>query len=139
MATGIDAKIASLLFDHAEAMTLPQTTGFAYPDVVFVPTNEQPYIRLSFLPNTPNTLAIGAGYIQHIGLFQLSIMWPTGSGVIDSLETADAIQQEFDKGTRLIGSSILVNVISRPSIGGQIIDGDRTMTPVTVEYQSFNT
>ena len=139
MATGIDAKIASLLFDHAEAMTLPQTTGFAYPDVVFVPTNEQPYIRLSFLPNTPNTLAIGAGYIQHIGLFQMSIMWPVGSGISDSLETADTIQQEFDKGTRLISSSILVNVISRPTIGGQIIDGNRTMTPVTVEYRSFNT
>ena len=139
MATGIDARIATLLFEHAADMTLPQTTGFAYPDVDFTPTDGQPYISLSFLPNTPNTLAVGTGYIQHVGLFQLSIMWPRGAGVIGSLETADAIQQEFDKGTRLIGSSILVNIISRPSIGGQIIDGDRTMTPVTVEYQSFNT
>lgn len=139
MTTGIDAKIAELLILHAQAMTLPQTTDLALPDIKFNPTNDQPYIRLSFLPNQPNTLSVGAGSIQHIGLFQLSIMWPAGQGIIAALETAEVIQQDFDKETRLIGTSILVSVISRPQIGGQIIDGNRTMTPVTVQYQSFNT
>lgn len=141
-ATGIDAKIADLLLTKAQAMTLPQTTGFALPDVKPAsgfPVDDEPYLKLFFIPASPDQMPIGAGSKRHSGLFQISIMWPAGQGILKALNTADVIQQEFDKGTKLSDGSVIVRIISRPDIGQGIIDGDRTSTPVTIEYESFNT
>lgn len=138
MAMTPEAVIADLLFTRLQ--TLPEQTPpieFAFAkdgDPDYVPTAGVTYLLPQFLPNTNRNYAIDEGATQFIGLFQVTVCFPSGRGEIKAREIAGAVVSHFAKGTRLWQDSLGVKIYERPSVAPAIEDGDRIRIPVTIPY-----
>ena len=137
MASGVEARIAELLFEYIGTLSLSQSLNYAEPSVSFTPEAGTPYIRVDHLPNGVETLAVGSGENVHTGLLQLSVMWPVGEGAIAPLEIASELQSAFDKGLLLNDAVVRLKFNTRPSVTGPIYDGPFVMYPVTIQYSAY--
>jgi hypothetical protein len=111
----------------------------AAPNVVFPPAGQQTpakYLRLAFLPNQTRQITMGDDPQQKRGLFQVSVVWPVGHGIIDALDVADQIIDHFRNQT-LFASGVRITISSEPWAAGPLQDGDRVQIPVTIPYIAF--
>lgn len=139
MATGVEANILAALCDRLVALNLTQP--IAWPNVSYPSgsaTIAQNYVRVSHLINDVANVTIGDGQQQHRGIFQLTIFWKAGDGLIDPLELAETIVNQFAKGTILFKGGKRVLIYAKPSVAAPMQDGDRVMIPISIPYHSFN-
>lgn len=96
MAAGTDAIIFKAVTDRLIAM--PGVLPIAAPNVLF-PAAGQPlppkYLRLAFLPNQTRQITMANDPQQKRGLFQVSVVWPVGQGIIGALDIADQVINHF--------------------------------------------
>ncbi|RVM88109.1 phage tail terminator-like protein [Sinorhizobium meliloti] len=137
MAAGTDAIIFKAVTDRLIAM--PGVLPIAAPNVVF-PAAGQPlpakYLRLAFLPNQTRQITMGNDPQQKRGLFQVSVVWPVGQGIIGALDVADQVIDHF-KNQSLFASGVKVTISSEPWAAGPLQEGERVQIPVTIPYIAF--
>ncbi|ASP63399.1 phage tail terminator-like protein [Sinorhizobium meliloti] len=137
MAAGTDAIIFKAVTDRLLAM--PGVLPVAAPNVVF-PAAGQPlppkYLRLTFLPNQTRQITMGNDPQQKRGLFQVSVVWPVGQGIIGALDVADQVIDHF-KNQSLFASGVKVTISSEPWAAGPLQEGERVQIPVTIPYIAF--
>ncbi|MQX89133.1 phage tail terminator-like protein [Sinorhizobium meliloti] len=137
MAAGTDAIIFKAATDRLIAM--PGVLPIAAPNVVF-PAAGQPlpakYLRLAFLPNQTRQITMGNDPQQKRGLFQVSVVWPVGQGIIGALDVADQVIDHF-KNQSLFASGVKVTISSEPWAAGPLQEGERVQIPVTIPYIAF--
>ncbi len=133
MALTGEAAIGDALFWKLSQLTLSPDIPVALPNIDFDPP-AGPYLRSSFQPNgglyAPIRFEDDA---HHRGLFQVSIHWPGGVGVIKAYEAAKTIKDHFDRGTEIIRNGVKVCVDEEPRVAGHLQEGgNRIMIPVTI-------
>ncbi|MDE3829516.1 hypothetical protein CN157_26005 [Sinorhizobium meliloti] len=137
MAAGTDAIIFKAVTDRLLAM--PGVLPVAAPNVVF-PAAGQPlppkYLRLGFLPNQTRQITLGNDPQQKRGLFQVSVVWPVGQGIIGALDVADQVIDHF-KNQSLFASGVKITISSEPWAAGPLQEGERVQIPVTIPYIAF--
>ncbi|MGK9282009.1 phage tail terminator-like protein [Sinorhizobium meliloti] len=137
MAAGTDAIIFKAVTDRLLAM--PGVLPVAAPNVVF-PAAGQPlppkYLRLAFLPNQTRQITMGNDPQQKRGLFQVSVVWPVGQGIIGALDVADQVINHF-KNQSLFASDVKITISSEPWAAGPLQEGERVHIPVTIPYIAF--
>lgn len=138
MAATVEGNIAEALFRHFSALSLPSGVRVAYPGAAFTPTEGQPYVRLTFVPNTPvqSAISFDAEPIR-LGLLQVSVFWPAGQGVIGAMDLAGLIRLHFKRGTKIDESGVLVWIINEPEIAAPIQEPTWLHVPVTIPWHVY--
>lgn len=109
----------------------------AYENVPFTPVQGTPYQRINLLPNATQDRAISADVRECVGLFQVSLCYPVGSGRGAAQARADAIDAAFKPVQRLTEGVLKVEITRSAQVAAGFVDGDRWIVPVTVEYRAF--
>lgn len=135
-AVGTDAKIAESLFTRLAALVLSPALPVSYPEPVrpFVRPASGPWLEANFLPAATAGIGISS-WDEHVGLLQVTVVYPNGSGVLAPLEIAHNIVAWFPRNLSLTNCAIYAT----PIIGTMFPDPDNstTRTPVSVRYRSF--
>lgn len=138
-ATSIEAKIVEGLCDYFENnVTLPAGMGVAYPNVAFTPDGTNPYVRLTIAKNTPVTHRLGGGKEpERMGIFQATIYWPIGVGLVAPSEVANTIRNAFAYNTTIDHAGIRIRVTQEPAVRGDLPDGAYTQIPVVIPWSVY--
>lgn len=140
MSLGTEAAIFDALMARMAAFSHSPAIEIAYPGLSFTPSDGEPYLEVTHLPNNTAPLAVASdGVQQHQGLLQVSVMWPSDgvTGHMPALELADAVSTHFAKGTDLYSNGVKVRIPTRPSIASPLQEPDRVRLPITIEYIAF--
>ena len=137
MATSTDAMIFTALGTHLR--TMADVLPVAGPNVGFPAagqTKPGKFLELLFLPNRTRQITLGDDPQQKLGILQVSVMWPIGSGIPDALDVAGQIINRF-KNQTLFASGVRITISSEPWASSPIQDVDRMKVPVTIPYHAF--
>lgn len=108
----------------------------AYQNVAFQPQPGIPYQRSYLMPSDPDNSVAGSRMYFERGIFQVSLMYPAGTGPAAAEARAQAVRDQFKRGTSMTESGITVLVTDTPSIAQGIPDGDRFVVPVSIRFQA---
>lgn len=108
----------------------------AYEGVDFTPVVGTPYQKAFLLPAAPDNSTQGASYYRELGVFQVTLCYPKGTGANAAQTRAELIKTQFKRATTMIESSLRVVVTNTPTISPGFIDGDRYCVPVSIYYQT---
>jgi hypothetical protein len=136
MATDIEAQIDDALLRHMSTFTLPATVtgGIAYPNINHDPEGN-PYIRVSIFKNQNQDIDISFD-IDPIrrGIFQASVYWNVGFGLITPKEVAGLIKDHFALGTRITEATFTIRIDQTPNVGSDIQEENWVQIPVSIPY-----
>ena len=136
MATHKDAQIDDALFRHMSTMVLPAevTGGISYPNINF-DADSKPHIRTSHFTNQDQNIDISfeTDTIRR-GIFQASVFWNVGTGLIKPKEVAGLIKDHFALGTRITEATFTIRIDEPPSIGSDIQETNWVQIPVSIPY-----
>jgi hypothetical protein len=91
------------------------------------------------LPGDTVGATVGAtGTDEHIGVYQVDVFAPTGTGKGAAVVMADNIANHFKPVTELTYNGRLVRCVT-VSIGAAVQNGDWYQIPVDINYLSFTT
>lgn len=127
-------KIRAALEKHLLGLTPAMATAFE--NVAFTPVAGTPYQRLSLLTNKPDNSTMGqSGYFE-IGIFQITICAPLGTGPAAAEARAQLIRAHFRRGTSLVESGVTVIITDTPSVSPSMVDADRFNIPISIAFQA---
>lgn len=139
----IEAAISTALLTKLKAFATANSLRISYPSVKFEPpktTATVMWLRVNFLPADTITLAVNyGGTNQHYGFMQVDVMLSAGSGERPALRMAAALITYFARGTRMISSNFVVEVVRAPFRNSSMKDDPWIMIPVRIPYNAFAT
>lgn len=136
MAT-VESTIPSVLFARVAELALTSVLPVSYPDIPFTPPASA-YLEVRHLPNSNVNLFVGDDApIQYRGLLQITVVYPSGKGIVAPNEVAGKLVDHFKKGTVLRSGATKVRVYEKPSVAPSSQDTDRVRIPVTIKYNCF--
>lgn len=138
MVLSVEAAIADALLTHLASYVSVSGTHVAYPGIPYTPVDGKPYIDTALLPNKTDTIGISDGSAKHMGILQLSLMWPVNRGVIKPMDDAGEIIQHFRKGTLIYSNGVKVQINKQPWASPPLQEEDRVRIPISVPYTSIN-
>lgn len=118
--------------------TMTPELATAYENEVFTPVTGTPYQKITQLPNNPVDHAISLDVTEDRGIFQVSLMYPIGSGRGAAQARAQAIRDHFPLALVLTEGTTKVEVSRTVSVGTGYPDGDRYMVPVSIYWKSYS-
>lgn len=123
---GLEARLA--------AMTPALAT--AWENKGFTPVAGVPYQRARILPATPDNASQGSKHYIEVGIFEIALFYPNGSGSADAQARAEAIRSWFKRGTTVTHGGVNTIVTHTPAKAQGITEGDRYVVPVSIRYQA---
>ena len=104
----------------------------------FAPRDGVPYLQVDFMPNRTQNLFVGnSAPARHIGIFQVSVMYPNGEGRIPALALAGEVAAAFSKGSRFASNGVSAQIYEQPSVAPPMQEPDRVRVPVSIRYQAI--
>lgn len=126
--------IAKAFEDRLALMSPALST--ASDNVDFTPIVGTPYQDVALLPASPDNSTQGPSHYKEVGLFQVTLCYPKGSGAGAARARAELIKTHFKRGTTMLESGLRIVVMQTPTISPAFIDGDRYKVPVSIFYQA---
>lgn len=114
--------------------TLTPALATAYENVNYIPVTGTPYQRVNLLPATPENPTIGGNYHLELGIFQVTLCYPQGTGSATAKARAEAIKALFPRGLNLTESTTSLTITRTPAIAPAFMDGDRYVIPISIQY-----
>lgn len=139
MATSEEARIKALLFARLAALTGPGAAlPVAWPNVSHTPGVDGKFLRADFITGRVDRICIGSNEKhRQLGLLQVSVMWPLNKGTDDPTDIAGDVRALYPADLVLSDADVRVRVIKRPAVAAPIVEEQRVMIPVTVEWEAF--
>lgn len=97
---------------------------------------KKPYAKAYMMPASNQTLGLQEKTTRHIGLLQVSLCYPTGTGMAAVEAQAGAVQDLFPAGLQLTAAGVKVRIRGKPSIAAPISDSP-IVVPVSIRYESI--
>ena len=129
-----NASIRAALATQLNTLGIPT----AWENSNFTPPTGQVYLTEALLPN--ETLSIGvssASSDDFGGIYQVLVNAPAGRGKGAAVAAAEQVVGAFAKGASLTYSGVTVRVL-RSSQNPAIIDGERYVIPVSINYRAIS-
>ena len=104
----------------------------AFEGVSFTPPEGEMYQSIQFRFETPDDRVISKDYHRERLTVQIAIIGINGFGANDVLERAEAVREQFKKGTVLIEDGVTVRILYTPQITGVAPAQDRLVCPILV-------
>lgn len=117
----------------AQAPPIP----IAFENVPFVPPNQARYLRAFLLPGkTNNGRWLDASARTMVGLYQVSVCVPEGSGPAAAESVADALVAQFTNQLLMPSSGIDVRVMGTPYTSPAMREPGLFVLPVSIAYRA---
>lgn len=141
----IETDIKQALFDHV-SMNVAGTTDWLangvsfrveFPDLTFtVPeSDEKRYLNVKHFPAPTTNYDLADDSQTHSGTLQITLVDPNQLGELQASEITSQIVARFAKDTELRSGDAVVKIPQTPAVLGSIVDGQRTLYPVSIRYR----
>lgn len=110
----------------------------AWENSNFKPTAGQVYLAEALLPS--ETLSVGVSSTSSDnfgGIYQVLVYSPAGGGKGAAVAAAEQVVAAFPKGASLTYSGVTVRIL-RASQNPALMDGERYVIPVSINYRAFS-
>lgn len=140
--TGAEAQIVDALLNYVATVVGPGIgLSVSFPNVPFKRTSEA-YLAVSVMPNTATETGIAFGSdIDHEGLLQISVFWPTGSrtgpGLVQPMMLAAQVVAAFARGTVISRNGIQVRIEQQPQVAPALTESDWVQIPTTCRWRAI--
>lgn len=109
----------------------------AWPNVSCRPVIGTAYLRVDHSPGEPLQAEIGPeGRNVHVGFYQITLVYPAGTGTLGAGTIRDEIVDHFKRGTVLSSDGVSLT-ITRAFPGSMMTDPDWVRIPITLRYRVF--
>lgn len=109
----------------------------AWENSNFKPTAGQVYLSEALLPNETLSVGVSSASSDNFGgIYQVLVYAPAGGGKGAAVAAAEQVVGAFPKGASLTYSGVVVRVL-RASQNPALIDGDRYVIPVSINYRAL--
>lgn len=108
----------------------------AWQNAAYTPTTGSRYVRAALLPAETQNPIYGALHRRLVGLLQVDVVAPTGTGMAASEALAESLCTQFRRGTTLTQDGLTVVMDYSPSIGPALIDEGWVALPVSIRYRA---
>ena len=125
-----------LAFEEAINAISP-TIATAYENVSFTPSSGVPYQELYDIPASNDQLFTISAEFEGLGIFQITLKYPSGKGTKDVSNRAELYVSSFPVGTVLTKGTTKVHIIQTPKVNILGVDGDRYVVAVSINYKSY--
>lgn len=95
-----------------------------------------PYARVDLLKGDTENLFLDGKHRQRVGVCQVSLILPPGSGTARASALADSLDAAFPVATQLVQGSLRVTLTRPFSAGSADPESDNYYVPVTCAYQA---
>jgi|TARA_R110000822_G_scaffold59380_5_gene148250 hypothetical protein len=114
--------------------TLTGSSPVAWENTVYKPIKNTLYLRPTHLPAPTVQAGLGTtGIDEYLGLYQIDVFAPAGTGRGIAEAKADVIANHFKRGTDLLYNGVYVR-LGNVSRNAGLIDEDRFVISVTINY-----
>ena len=127
---------ARLAFEEAINAISP-TIATAYENVSFTPSSGVAYQELYDIPALNNHLFIDNSEFEGLGIFQITLKYPSGTGMKTVSNRAELYVSSFPVGRKLTKNGDIITVLQTPKINNLGVDGDRVIVAVSINYKSI--
>ena len=127
---------ARLAFEEAINAINP-TIATAYENVSFTPTSGVPYQELYDIPASNNHLFIDNSEFEGLGIFQITLKYPSGQGMKTVSNRAELYVSSFPCGRKLTKNGDTITVLQTPKVNNLGIEGDRVVVAVSINYKQI--
>lgn len=117
-----------------DAMTPALAT--AWENTAYTPTIGTPYQRVALLRASPDNSMKGPNSRFELGVFQVSLFYPTGAGPALADARAEAVREQFKRTTTLVSGSVRTIITHTPSIAPALADAGWYVVPISIRYQT---
>lgn len=98
------------------------------------PTDGSAFVMANMLPANPENPTMGDAFHREIGLFQVTLSYPLGSGAGKTFAKAEVVRALFPRGTTFTAGGVTTTIARTPAIGPGMKQGDRYVLPVRIPY-----
>lgn len=127
---------ARLAFEEAINAISP-TIATAYENVSFTPSSGVPYQELYDIPSSNDHLFIDNAEFEGLGIFQITLKYPSGQGMKTVSNRAELYVSSFPCGHKLTKNGDTITVLQTPKINNLGVDGDRVVVAVSINYKQI--
>ena len=127
--------IRSLYEQRLAAWAAARSLPVAWQNVSFTPPASGIYLRAFLLPATTDVPDLAGEYPIYRGVFQISIVAPSGQGSGAAEQLVEDVAAEFPADLLLTAGALSVMIVSPCSQGPAIHDGTSYMVPVSFTYE----
>ncbi len=131
-ATDATEKIRKALELHLAAMT--PAVPIAFENATYTPVSGIAYQRANMIYGEPDDRVMGCARRREIGIFQVTLCYPTSLGNAACQARAELIRDRFKKLTTLQNGGQYVQILKTPKKQTLGIDGDRYNVAVSISY-----
>lgn len=111
----------------------------AWENVEFTPAQGAPYQRVNLLAADPDNTTQGSAMFIEVGVLQVTLTYPAGSGYVAAEARAEAVRSRFKRGTTLTQDGVRVHITRTPSIAPAIQEPGWYSIPISIRWQAFIT
>jgi hypothetical protein len=130
------SKIRLLYQARLNAWATDQGLRVAYQNVQFEPEDGEAYLRAFLLPAGTDSNTLAGDQKTYTGVFQVSIVTPTGDGPTRAEALADDIADLFSLYLRLNDGDFEVMVLTPVEPSPGIIEGANYMVAASFQYRA---
>jgi hypothetical protein len=91
----------------------------------YVPVAGRPFCEAYLMVATPSNPTMGDGFYQELGVFQVSLQYPTEAGTADAAAQAELIRALFKRGATFSDGGVTAQIDRTPEISGGVVEADR--------------
>lgn len=102
----------------------------------YAPVAGRPYQEVFVMFAAPANPTMGDGFYQELGVLQVNLQYPTGTGTADAAERAALIRDAFKRGASFTDSGITVQIDKTPAIPNGVVEGDRWKVVVRAPWHA---
>jgi hypothetical protein len=102
----------------------------------YTPTEGVPYQRLALLRAEPESLTMGRRLTREHGIFQVSLMYPTGEGPGDAEAQAQLVKDHFKCPLTLVEGNVNVFIVDAVKVSTGFVIDSRFMVPVSIPWHA---
>ena len=111
------------------------TTPTNWENVAFnAPTDGSFWMAVHVMPASPANPTFGDEFYRAVGLMQVTLSYPLGGGSGRAYSKASDIADVFPRGSTCTNGGIQVTVSGTPKIGPGMVQKDRFVLPITINW-----
>lgn len=138
MASGVDSKIMAALFGRLATLALSPALPIAWPNLSFTAPASKKFLRVQYVPNVTNRRFVNSdGRHEYLGLLQVSVQWPIGTGEAQPREVAGKVADQFPADLRLLIADGYVRIAQDATVSDLIVEDAQVQIPVIIQWSAW--
>lgn len=129
-------KIRKLFESRLATWAATNSLPVAWENAPFTPAPGQTYLRAFLLRGATTSLDLLGAHRRYVGVFQVSVIAPSGVGSGAAETIAESIAALFPMNLRMVDGAVVVIVTQPMALHTVLVDGDICTVPVSCRYQS---